>query len=124
MDSTVIVAICSLIGTALGSVVSVYTSNRLMTWRINELEKKVDKHNQVLDRVAVNEADMEALRQSIKEYKEKEEQDKAELKENISGIQNDIVELKDNVTHVNEKVIKVEGRVYNVESLVKTYHQN
>ena len=124
MDNATLVALLSFAGTCIGSIVSIYTSNRLMTWRINELEKKVDKHNQVLDRVAVNEADMEALRQSIKEYKEKEEQDKAELKENISGIQNDIVELKDNVTHVNEKVIKVEGRVYNVESLVKTYHQS
>ena len=124
MSSEILIALLSSAGTCLDSITAVITPNKLVNYRINELEKKVDKHNQVLDRVAVNEADMEALRQSIKEYKEKEEQDKAELKENISGIQNDIVELKDNVTHVNEKVIKVEGRVYNVESLVKTYHQS
>lgn len=124
MSSEILIALLSFAGTCLGSITAVLTANKLVNYRISELEKKVDKHNQVLDRVAVNEADMEALRQSIKEYKEKEEQDKAELKENISGIQDDIVELKDNVTHVNEKVIKVEGRVYNVESLVKTYHQS
>ena len=123
MDSSIVVAICSLLGTMLGSVVSIYTSNRLMTWRINELEKKVDKHNSVIDRVTVNEADMEALRQTVKEYKEKEEQDKAELKEDISGIHDNMGEIKSDVTHINEKLIKVEGRVYNVETLVKTFHQ-
>ena len=66
---------------------------------------------------------MEALRQVVKEYKEKEEQDKAELKEDISGIHDNIGEIKSDVTHINEKLIKVEGRVYNVETLVKTFHQ-
>ena len=123
MSSEILIALLSFAGTCLGSITAVLTANKLVNYRISELEKKVDKHNQVLDRVAVNEADMETLRQVVKEYKEKEEQDKAELKEDISGIHDNIGEIKSDVTHINEKLIKVEGRVYNVETLVKTFHQ-
>ena len=123
MSSEILIALLSFAGTCLGSITAVLTANKLVNFRISELEKKVDRHNQVLDRVAVNEADMEALRQVVKEYKEKEEQDKVELKEDISGIHDNIGEIKSDVTHINEKLIKVEGRVYNVETLVKTFHQ-
>ena len=47
MTSEVFVALCSLIGTALGT----FGGTKLMSYRIEQLEKKVDKHNQVIDRV-------------------------------------------------------------------------
>lgn len=51
MDWTTIVAAAV---TALGAFFGVYLSNRkqtaLMAYRIQELEKKVDKHNQVMER--------------------------------------------------------------------------
>lgn len=51
MMAEMIVAILSGVGTILGSFCGVLTSNRLTTYRIKKLEEKVDKHNQVIDRV-------------------------------------------------------------------------
>lgn len=50
MSEGIIVAILSLIGTALGSVVSILTSNKLTTYKIDELKKQVEKHNSIIDR--------------------------------------------------------------------------
>ena len=50
MDNTIIVAVLSLIGTATGSVVSVLTANRLTNYKIDELQKEVEKHNKVVER--------------------------------------------------------------------------
>jgi len=46
MPSEVIVGILSLIGTLAGS----YGGIRLMIYRIEQLEQKVEKHNQVIER--------------------------------------------------------------------------
>lgn len=51
MTAEMIVAILSGVGTLLGSVCGILASNRLTTYRIKKLEEKVDKHNQVIDRV-------------------------------------------------------------------------
>lgn len=51
MDSTIIVAIMSLVGTLIGSLGGIIASNKLVIYRIQELEKKVEKHNSVIDRV-------------------------------------------------------------------------
>lgn len=54
MSSELIVAICSLIGTALGT----FGGTKLMSYRIEQLEKKVEKHNSVVERMAVMENKM------------------------------------------------------------------
>ena len=46
MTETIIVAIISLIGTFLGT----FSGVRLMSYRIEQLEKKVEKHNNVVER--------------------------------------------------------------------------
>lgn len=46
MDSEVLVAVLSLAGTAAGS----FAGMRLMTYRIEQLEKRVDKHNNLIER--------------------------------------------------------------------------
>ena len=51
MDSTVVVALISLAGTLIGSLLGIIATAKLTTYRIEQLEKKVDKHNQVIDRV-------------------------------------------------------------------------
>lgn len=51
MTDTVIVAIISLLGTLGGSLLGIIAANKLTTYRIEQLEKKVDKHNQVIERV-------------------------------------------------------------------------
>jgi hypothetical protein len=45
--ATVIVGVLSLIGTALGS----FGGLKLMSYRIEQLEKKVDKHNNLAERM-------------------------------------------------------------------------
>lgn len=45
------VALISLLGSALGTFGGIFINTRLMNYRIDQLEKKVDKHNRVIDRV-------------------------------------------------------------------------
>lgn len=51
MSETVIVAILALIGTMVGTFGGILTANKLTTYRLEQLEKRVDKHNGVIDRV-------------------------------------------------------------------------
>lgn len=50
MSDAIVVAVLSLVGTAIGSVVSVLTANRLTNYKIDELKKTVEKHNSLIDR--------------------------------------------------------------------------
>ena len=51
MDSTIIVALISGLFTLVGTLGGILASSKLTAYRIEQLEKKVDKHNQVIDRV-------------------------------------------------------------------------
>lgn len=51
MSDVVIVGILSLVGTILGTIGGIIATNRLTTYRIEQLEKKVDKHNNLIERV-------------------------------------------------------------------------
>ena len=51
MSEVVIVAIISLIGTLCGTFGGIMTSSRLTGYRIEQLEKKVEKHNNLVERV-------------------------------------------------------------------------
>lgn len=51
MSETIVIAILSLFGTLLGSLGGILTANKLTNYRIQELEKKVEKHNNVITRV-------------------------------------------------------------------------
>lgn len=46
MNTEILVALCSLAGTALGT----FGGINLINWRLKELEKRVDKHNNVIER--------------------------------------------------------------------------
>lgn len=51
MSETIVIALLSLFGTLLGSLGGILTANKLTNYRIQELEKKVEKHNNVITRV-------------------------------------------------------------------------
>jgi hypothetical protein len=51
MNDTVIIALISLGGTLFGTFGGILTSNKLISYRIEQLEKKVEKHNNVVERV-------------------------------------------------------------------------
>ena len=50
MDSTVIVALVSLFGTLIGTFGGIMASNKLTVYRIEQLEVKVNKHNNLIER--------------------------------------------------------------------------
>ena len=50
MDGQITVALIGLAGSAFGSLVGVVVSSKLTTYRIEQLEKKVEKHNEVIER--------------------------------------------------------------------------
>lgn len=66
MSETVIVALLSLAGTLIGSLLGIVTANKLVVYRIEQLEKKVEKHNNVLERVYILERDEAVIKQEIK----------------------------------------------------------
>lgn len=51
MSESILVSILSLFGTLIGSLCGILTANKLTLYRIQQLEKKVEKHNGVIDRV-------------------------------------------------------------------------
>lgn len=51
MTTEIIVALITLCGTLVGTFSGIMVSSKLVNYRIEQLEKKVDKHNQVIDRV-------------------------------------------------------------------------
>lgn len=51
MTNEILVALCSLVGTLIGSLSGILAANKLTNYRIEQLEKKVEKHNNVIERV-------------------------------------------------------------------------
>ena len=51
MSESILVSILSLFWTLIGSLCGILTANKLTLYRIQQLEKKVEKHNSVIDRV-------------------------------------------------------------------------
>ena len=65
MPETIVVALISLAGTAIGSVAGILAANKLTTYRIEQLEIKVDKHNNLIDRTYKLEARMDEAEHEI-----------------------------------------------------------
>lgn len=51
MTTEIIVAVITLFGTLIGTFTGIVVSSKLVNFRIEQLEKKVDKHNHVIERV-------------------------------------------------------------------------
>ena len=67
MASEVIVALLSLVGTALGSIFGIMSANRLTVYRIQQLEEKVNKHNNLVERMAIVERDVKSAHHRLDE---------------------------------------------------------
>lgn len=68
MPSEVIVALCSLAGTLFGSLFGVLQSGRLTLHRIEQLEKKMDRHNNLIERMALAEQNDKAQWKKIDDH--------------------------------------------------------
>lgn len=63
MTDTVIVAIISLLGTLLGS----FGGTQLVKYRIEQLEKKVEKHNSIVERTYILEEKVKVANHRIED---------------------------------------------------------
>ena len=71
--TTVLVAAMAMLGTVIGSWMGVRESNKMVNFRLDNLERKVEKHNNVVERTAVLERDLKTAFRLIDEIKEEGE---------------------------------------------------
>lgn len=80
MSHEVVIALCSLFGTIIGSASGILVANKLINYRLEQLEKKLDKYasnvDEIRERLAVVERDIttaydriDELRVEVKEIK-------------------------------------------------------
>lgn len=69
MPDTVIVALISGACTLIGTICGVVTSARMTNYRIEQLEKKVEKHNNVVERTYKLEGRMNEAEHDIRDLK-------------------------------------------------------
>ena len=62
----IVVALIGLAGSAMGSILGVLASAKLTSYRLEQLEKKVEVHNKVIDRVYKLEERTELQEEKIK----------------------------------------------------------
>lgn len=65
MTESIIVALLALLGTLGGTFGGILTANKLTNYRIEQLEKKVEKHNQVVERVYILEKQEAVMEEEI-----------------------------------------------------------
>ena len=68
MSETIIVALISGLGTIVGSGIGMIASARLTQYRLEQLEKKVNLHNSVIERVFELEKKEAVLEQHIEDF--------------------------------------------------------
>ena len=66
IPTDIMVALLGLLGSAAGAFVGVVTSAKLTNYRIEQLEKKVDKHNTVIERTYKLEETQAVIQEQIK----------------------------------------------------------
>lgn len=66
MSDTIIVALISLIGTLGGTFGGIVATSKLTNYRIEQLEKKVDRHNSIIERTYRLEENDKLLEEKIK----------------------------------------------------------
>ena len=76
MDTAVIVAIISLVGTLLGSGGGVLVSSKLTTYRLQQLENKVQEHNNYARRLPVVEEQIKVMNHRVSDLEAHEERNR------------------------------------------------
>lgn len=67
MESNVIISVLSLIGTLAGSLGGILVSSKLTNYRIEQLEKKVDRHNGFAERIPVVEEQIKVINHRLED---------------------------------------------------------
>lgn len=74
MNDVVIVGLLSLFGTVIGTFGGIVTSAKLTNYRIQQLEKKVEKHNNFAERIPVLEEKIKVSEHRISDLEKMNEQ--------------------------------------------------
>lgn len=69
MSDAIIVALLGFAGTLLGSLFGVLAAQKLTQYRLAQLEEKVNKHNNLIERTYKLEGQMEECQHDIKDLK-------------------------------------------------------
>lgn len=71
MTEEIFVALLGLVGTLAGSFLGVIASQRLTQYRISQLEEKVAKHNNLVERTYKLEGRMDEVMHDVRDLKER-----------------------------------------------------
>ena len=69
MNTEIVVALLGVTGTLAGSFLGVVAASRLTNYRLEQLEEKVSRHNNLIERTYVLEGQMTEVCHDIKELK-------------------------------------------------------
>lgn len=67
----IVVALISLAGVVISGGISALITNNLVKYRVEQLEKKVDKHNNLIDRMYKAESDIKVINEEIENLEHK-----------------------------------------------------
>ena len=67
MSQEITIAVLSLMGSLVGTFGGILTSTKLTNYRIEQLEKRVEKHNNVIERMAIAENDIKTIKHTLDE---------------------------------------------------------
>lgn len=71
MSEVVVAALIGMVGSSIGALGGILVSSKLTNYRIEQLEKKVEKHNDVVERTFKLEGQMREAEHDIIEVKQK-----------------------------------------------------
>ena len=69
MNSDILVALLGFAGTLAGSLLGVVAAGKLTQYRLQQLEEKVNKHNQVVERTFILEGKVTELQHDLRDLK-------------------------------------------------------
>ena len=80
MTDTVLVALIGLAGSGIGSFIGIVANTKMTNYRLEQLEKKVEKHNSLIDRtynleerITLNEEKIKVANHRLEDLERKEE---------------------------------------------------
>jgi len=71
LNTEIIVALVAFAGTLIGTFGGIVTGSKLTSYRIEQLEKKVDKHNSFAERMPVVEEQIKVINHRIEDLEKK-----------------------------------------------------
>lgn len=71
MNTEIVVALVAFAGTLIGTFGGIVTGSKLTSYRIEQLEKKVDKHNSFAERMPVVEEQIKVINHRIEDLERK-----------------------------------------------------